>query len=185
MTKDASRYDMAVMFLKSLGAGKVSHAAERSLLAHLTAVFDVLHTWGHPHHIALAGLMHSIYGTDAFTHACLPPDKRDDVRAVIGDDAERLAYLFSALEREPFLAGLDQNSIASRFGDGPLAVTRDEMRLLCEILFANEYDLAIAKKGLDRPDKIEKKLAPVYTILSDYLSPAAHSAYRKAIMRPG
>jgi SsrA-binding protein len=45
---------------------------------------------------------------------------------------------------------------------------------MCEILFANELDLAIAKKGADRPDKIEKKLKdkgmtliPLLLFLSD------------------
>ena len=41
-----------------------------------------------------AGLFHSIYGTEGFQGFTLPFDRRDDIRALIGDRAERLVWVF-------------------------------------------------------------------------------------------
>jgi len=171
----------AISFLKELGADTIAHRANRTLLEHLLATYALLARWRHEQPVAVAGLMHSVYGTAAFETACLAPSERGRVRAIVGERAERLAYLFSAMERDRFLDTLGSNRIVSRFGEGSIAVSDADTRIMCEILFANELDLAIAKKGADRPDKIEKKLGPVFNRLADYLSAAAKNAYREAI----
>ena len=171
----------AISFLKELGADTVAHRAGRSLLEHLIATYQLLAGWHHQQPVAVAGLMHSVYGTAAFETACLAPSERGRVRAIIGEQAERLAYLFSAMERDQFLDNLGSNLIVSRFGDGTVVVSDADTRIMCEILFANELDLAIAKKGANRPDKIEKKLGPVFNKLAEYLSTPAKNAFRDAI----
>ncbi|MFQ5625818.1 MAG: DUF6817 domain-containing protein [Methyloligellaceae bacterium] len=173
----------AISFLKELGADTIAHHANRNLLEHLIATYELLAGWHHEQAVALAGLMHSVYGTAAFETACLAPSERGRVRAIVGERAERLAFLFSAMERDQFLDTLGSNLIVSRFGDGTTAVSDADTRIMCEILFANELDLAIAKKGADRPDKIEKKLGPVFKKTAEYLSTAARNAYRDAIGR--
>ena len=171
----------AISFLKELGADTVEHRANRYLLEHLIATYELLSAWHHEQAIAVAGLMHSVYGTAAFETACLAPNERHRVRTVIGDEAERLAYLFSAMKRDQFLDALGENVVVSRFGEGEIAISDEDTRIMCEILFANELDLAIAKKGADRPDKIEKKLGPVFERLKDFLSKPAQNAYSEAI----
>ena len=170
----------AVSFLKELGADTIAHRAGRTLLEHLLATYRLLARWHHEQPVAVAGLMHSVYGTAAFETACLAPSQREPVRAIVGEQAERLAYLFSAMERDQFLDTLGSNLIVSRFGDDTIVVSDADTRNLCEILFANELDLAIAKKGANRPDKIEKKLGPVFNKLAEYLSTPARNAYRDA-----
>ena len=171
----------ALSFLKELGADKVPHLANRFLLEHLIETYRILADWDHDSPVTLAGLMHSVYGTIAFQRACLAPSERQRLRAVIGERAERLVYLFGAMDRDLFLDHLGSNRIVSRFGDGEIAVSDAETRIMCEILFANDLDLAIAKKGADRPDKIEKKLGPLFNKTAEYLSAAAKNAYRDAI----
>ncbi len=173
----------ALAFLNSLGAGEVRHKANRALLEHLLVTYSLLVSWRHDEPVALAGLLHSIYGTVAFDEPCVAPTDREKVRAVIGEEAERLAYLFSAMDRERFLETLGSDVVADRFRGEDINITGDETRHMCEILFANEFDLAIAKKGAGRPDRIEKKLAPVYARLEPYLSPGARAAYGAAIRR--
>ena len=46
-----------------------------------------------------AGLFHSIYGTEGFQGFCLPYERRDDVRSLIGDRAEYLVHTFCAVDR--------------------------------------------------------------------------------------
>ena len=53
-----------IAFLEANGAGEVRHAAARSLLDHLVETSAIVRRWGQPDWIALAGLLHSVYGTD-------------------------------------------------------------------------------------------------------------------------
>jgi hypothetical protein len=181
MEKTVSPPEAIISFLKELGADKIPHLANRFLLKHLIETYSILAGWRHDSSVELAGLMHSVYGTIAFQRACLKPSERQRVRAVIGERAERLVYLFGAMDRDLFLDNLGSNRIVSRFGDGEIELSDEETRNMCEILFANDLDLAIAKKGADRPDKIEKKLGPLYRQTVKFLTPAAQKSYREAI----
>ncbi len=172
--------EAALTLLRELGADVVRHHAGRTLLEHLIATHDLLTGWQCTPDVAVAGLFHSIYGTSEFNTACLPPDARAQVSDVIGDGAERLAYLFSAMSRDNFLENIGQGRVKSRFGDGELCVSDDETGALCDILLANELDLAIAKKGKDRPDKIAKKVGPIFEIIGAHVSRAAADAYAEA-----
>jgi hypothetical protein len=49
-----------------------------------------------------AGLFHSIYGTEGFAGYALPWTERPAVRALVGPRAERLAWLFCAMDRASF-----------------------------------------------------------------------------------
>src|SRR3954454_18541113 len=49
-----------------------------------------------------AGMFHSIYGTELFQGFKLPLERRGEVRALIGERAERLAYLNCAMDRATF-----------------------------------------------------------------------------------
>ena len=53
-------------------------------------------------------MFHSIYGTEKFQGFTLPLERRDEVRALIGERAEWLAYLNCAMDRASFDRALDQ-----------------------------------------------------------------------------
>ena len=44
-------------------------------------------------------MFHSIYGTEGFQGFCLPYERRDDVRGLIGDRAEYLVHTFCSVDR--------------------------------------------------------------------------------------
>ena len=52
---------------------------------HLRAVQHLLQAWGMLEAITLAGLFHSIYGTEGFQDFQLSLDRRDDVKKLIGE----------------------------------------------------------------------------------------------------
>lgn len=83
-------------YLKSLGVESVPHSG-RTFYEHLKNVEDILRICRQPEYVCLAGLYHSIYGTNFFLQQTT--QDRDAVRAVIGDLAERLAYLFCNAHR--------------------------------------------------------------------------------------
>lgn len=116
-------------FLVSHGTDKIPHS-DTPFLAHLIGVYKDLKEWGCEEHVMLAGLFHSIYGTEQFQGFKLPLTDRDTVRELIGEKAERLAYVNCALVR----ASIDQSAatgipqIHDRFTDEPLPITDDEWR---------------------------------------------------------
>ncbi len=94
-------------FLLGIGIDQVPHT-QKSYLAHLIAVFRDLESLGCPQDVCRAGMFHSIYGTEKFQGFTLPLDRRDELRALIGDRAEYLAYLNCAMDRASFDRALDQ-----------------------------------------------------------------------------
>ena len=164
-------------FLADIGAGTTPHHAGRSLAVHLAGTYSILRRWKQPEPVAIAGLCHSLYGTDAFDTACLGSQDRDRVRKVIGKEAEQLAFLFGAMRREVFLAAPVGNYIVNRFIDEDEPVTPVERSALCHILLANELDLVIAKKGTGKPGKVVKKVGPLFDIIEPWLTPEAASDF--------
>ena len=86
--------------LQSFGAGAVQHGNGRSLLEHLRGTARIVGSWQQPESVQRAALFHSIYGTDTYRQRALPLEDRARLQATIGDEAERLVYLFCVLSRE-------------------------------------------------------------------------------------
>jgi hypothetical protein len=84
--------------LRSLGFGELEHDSHVPFLAHLLGTRRLLASWGERPALCDAGLFHSVYGTEYFE-----PERaasRDDVVAIIGADAERIAWLWCAIRRD-------------------------------------------------------------------------------------
>lgn len=82
-----------VKFLKSTGTEDIHHS-EGNLLSHLVHTYKILKRWDCPQYLCLAGLCHSIYGTEAFRTAAVSMTERQTVQETIGEEAEQVAYLY-------------------------------------------------------------------------------------------
>src|SRR5947207_3295271 len=82
-------YRPMIDFLRGLGTEDVPHSGDKGFLAHLIGVFNDLNAWGCDRDLCRAGLFHSIYGTELFRKFSLPLERRAEVRALIGERAER------------------------------------------------------------------------------------------------
>ena len=112
-------------FLVGMGVEQVPHT-HKSYLAHLIAVFRSLEAQGYPLDVCRAGMFHSIYGTERFQGFTLPLERRDEIRGLIGDRAERLAYLNCAMDRASFDRALEQGVEPYRIID---RITGEEVEL--------------------------------------------------------
>ena len=112
-------------FLLELGTEQVSHS-EKSYLAHNIGVYNYMKARGCNEELCRAGLFHSIYGTELFQRFALPLERRSAVRALIGERAERLAYLNCAMDRTTFDQALRNREGPYRFRD---RLTGEEMVL--------------------------------------------------------
>jgi hypothetical protein len=113
MTKD---FKQLTDFLVGMGVEQVPHT-HKSYLAHLIAVYRLLEAQGCPEAVCRAGLFHSIYGTERFQGFTLPLARRGEVRALIGERAESLAYLNCAMDRMSFDQALEQGGEPFRIRD--------------------------------------------------------------------
>ncbi len=85
-------------FLFEIGTCNLSHSG-RPLMDHLIGTYDLLKQWECDKTTRIAGGLHSVYGTNIFTVATLSIEKRPIVSEKFGADVERLAWLFSILNR--------------------------------------------------------------------------------------
>jgi len=87
--------------LVDLGIEKVDHSG-KTYLAHLVGIYRFMEAQGCTEEVCGAGMFHSSYGTQCFQALTLDLAKRADVRALIGERAEWLAYLNCAMDRRSF-----------------------------------------------------------------------------------
>ena len=88
-------WEQKIDFLKNLDADKTEHTGG-TLLEHLIGVHDILKEWNVSEHIQDAGLFHSVYGTTYFKEQITMD--RDTVCELIGNDAEKLVYIFCMIQ---------------------------------------------------------------------------------------
>jgi hypothetical protein len=129
-------------WLRERGAERVAHPGG-TLYAHLGRVHDRLGALGHDPHVQLAGLAHAAYGTDGFDLTLLAVTDRPVLRALVGDRAEELIYLYGACDRSrtwPALPGTGQ--VWDRFTGGPRTLTPEQRRPFTDLSIVNELDVA-------------------------------------------
>jgi hypothetical protein len=123
-------------FLVGMGIEDIPHT-EKSYLAHLIAVYRDLESQGCPRDVCRAGMFHSIYGTEKFQGFTLPLGRRGEVRDLIGDRAEQLAYFNCAMDRASFDRALDQPAepyrIVDRITGEEIELSTDEFDDLCRV----------------------------------------------------
>jgi aspartate beta-hydroxylase len=121
--------------LSARGAGRLRHGPW-SLLRHLRATYDLLTHWRPHPDIRLAGLCHSVYGTDEFAPRLFAADERDVVARLIGWDAERLVFLFCSLRRAEIAAAV--SGVAAGASNPELSAA--EAGALAMLAVANEAE---------------------------------------------
>lgn len=90
--------DDCIHFLVAAGADAKKHSG-RTLLTHLKRTHATLEAATQPETICIAGLFHSVYGTSNFASVTVEHSQRAEVKHLIGEEAERLAWLFGRLDR--------------------------------------------------------------------------------------
>jgi hypothetical protein len=112
-------------FLIEQGIDRVGHT-NKTYLAHLIGLYRDLEALGCPADVCRAGMFHSIYGTELFQGFKLPLERRGEVRALIGERPERLAYLNCAMDRATFDRAVERGVGPHRFRD---RLTGEEVEL--------------------------------------------------------
>jgi hypothetical protein len=109
-------YKRLTNYLLELGIEKVGHTG-KTYLAHLVGLYRMMEERGCTPELCRAGMFHSIYGTQVFQGFKLSLEQRQQVCELIGERAERLAYLNCAIDRETFDRAQEQSAPPYRFLD--------------------------------------------------------------------
>jgi hypothetical protein len=129
-------YKQLTNFLVGLGVEQVGHTG-KSFLAHLIGVYRYMEARGCSEELCRVGMFHSIYGTELFQGYKLPLEHRPEVRALIGERAERLAYLNCAMNRATFDQAVEQAQGPYRFLDRltgeEVCLSPDDFDDLCRV----------------------------------------------------
>lgn len=145
--KELSRY------FQQIGAADLIHTGEKSYLAHVIGVANDLRKWGYDDDLYRAGLFHSIYGTERFQRFTLPLEKREEIRAMIGERAERLAYWNCAMDRASFdhsvLNEDEPPSFVDRITGERCELTADDFRDLMALHLCDWLEQAPRAKSWD------------------------------------
>jgi hypothetical protein len=119
-----------------MGVAEIPHT-HKSYLGHLIAVYRYLETQGFAQDVCRAGMFHSIYGTELFQGFKLPLERRGEVCALIGERAERIAYLNCAMDRASLDRAVELDTepyrIIDRITGDEVAMMRDDFDGLCQV----------------------------------------------------
>ncbi len=171
--------DRQLAFLRARGADETAHS-RGTLLEHLRGTRELLARWGNDADTCAAGLFHSVYGTYVFSHAIVGRDARGSVRAVIGERAERLAWIFCTVDRRGFFARGPAGGATLAGPDGAEALTVDRATLarLVEIEAADTVEQLPRRKP--RRQREYEWYREAFESNLDLLSAGAVAGFREA-----
>jgi hypothetical protein len=170
-----------VIELQRLGATGFAHV-NGTLEQHLQATMQLLRRWGNREAVCVAGLYHAVYGTGGIAGRLAGLDARTAIAAVIGEEAEALAYLYGACDRERFhprIGTAAQSTFVDRFTDREYVISEAKLRAFCEMTVANELELATASAAFRERHRAELRdlFARMGKLISDCARDAATIAF--------
>ncbi len=130
-------------FLRKASTEQMPHPSEVGLLDHLLGTRRLLVEWGARPALCDAGLFHSIYSTEHYGLKAVPLAMRDEVRQLIGDEAESLVWLFCMMRRKTFDQNLHRDkdlSVQHRLTGEWIPLIEGQFQDLITMTFANSLE---------------------------------------------
>lgn len=169
-----------IELLAARGADRVEHPGG-TLLAHLRRVHALLERWEASTTVRLAGLAHAYYGTDGFPTALGEVSRREELAAVVGEEAERLVYFYASCDRAFSYGRLGEpgGRFRDRFTGAVLVPPGGPRQDFAEITVANELDIVTVNPELR--ERYGRDLLTLFTSWQCLLDVAAWRAVRATL----
>jgi hypothetical protein len=141
---------LAFSYLEKIGSPLIRHSG-RTLFDHLVGTFRILRSWNAADSLAMAGLFHSVYGTESFGASTISYGDRQDLAEQIGATAERLVWLFGTMTPESFWRcfklltrsyDIESFPLQNRITRAELPCCRDDFVDLLNLTLANALEQA-------------------------------------------
>lgn len=123
---DVEKYKKCIHFLQENNTHQIAHS-NSNFFNHLIRTFNILRKWNQPDDVCFAGMFHNVYGNQYFN-----PNlniNREQVKNLIGEKAEKIAYDFHYINRDTIIDSDDKEQIV--------------------IMLANEFDQKKLLKVMD------------------------------------
>ncbi|BBH67560.1 hypothetical protein ACTI_42450 [Actinoplanes sp. OR16] len=128
-------------WLRGRGTDTVRHPGG-TLYQHLCRVSERLAGLGHDQEVQDAGLTHAAYGTDGFDLALFFWQERDELRGLVGTEAEELVYLYGSCDRDRSWSRLaETGEVTDRFTGGVTKLDRERLKEFVDLSLVNELDV--------------------------------------------
>ena len=141
--RGSSNFERLSSFLITNGAGDYQHRIG-TLHDHLVRTFLILESRGCHEAICFGGGLHSFYGTNRYAQSLLTSTSKTKIIDEFGEEAERLAYLFSLLDRpktlESPLEVAPESVLVEQRDKQLIRISRKEFDSLQKIEYANLQD---------------------------------------------
>ena len=152
----------------------------RPFKEHLIGTHDLLDRWRNSAIVCLAGLFHSVYGTRTFPTAALSTESRDDVRSLIGEEAEALVFVFGMSDRRHLL--LENHAppycwVDHRTGE-QAEIDEKFLNSLVEMEVANFIEQRPFRT--DKPESVIRDMQHRFEMTTSRMSAGARDAYYSA-----
>ena len=161
-------------FLREVNTEGMPHS-NRALLDHLLGTRHLLVEWGVRPALCDAGLFHSVYSTEYYELTAIPLSMRNDVRQLIGNDAESLVWLFCVMRRKTLGQNLGRDrdlKVQHRLTGEWLSLTNTQFSDLVTMTFANSLE-AFPRAGWNARRNLRRGLRHFRGIVN----PSAQSAF--------
>ena len=167
--------------LAALGADDFPHVAG-SLGPHLLRTASLLREWGNRPALCFAGLYHAVYGTDGIRGSLVAPEHRRAIIDIIGSEAESIAYLYGACDRQTFHPRIGTAAalqFVDRFTRSEYPIESPALRDFCELTLANELELGRSSEAFFV--KHRDDLAALAAQMAPFVSARARDACRRSL----
>ena len=175
--------ERSIEFLRTRGTNEIEHSG-RTLLDHLIGTRQQLVEWGARPTLCNSGLFHSVYGTEHFEAQPVPLSMRTEVRELIGEEAEHLAWLFCFMRRETFNENLARQRgfrVQDRIDGNWHLLTHDEFRDLANLTVANALEALPHLIWYER-QRLRWACKRYLSLFRDIVLPAAREAVNAACL---
>jgi hypothetical protein len=185
LTQDPSVREALVTLLTERGAAELPHViAGTTLLDHFERTEQLLRSWGNPEPVCLAGLCHAAYSSDGFEGQVVDHTGRETIAQVAGRKVEAIVYLYGSCDGDrvyPQIGHTWPVRFRDRFDGSERDLALDEVRVFCELKFANALELLAS-----RPDRsrLSKSKSDLYRAWLPFVSSAARTAFEASAKPP-
>jgi Domain of unknown function (DUF6817) len=135
--------EILIQFLQVHHSRTQEHSGEK-FIAHLRGTRQLLVQWGARPALCAAALFHSVCGPDACPDSTVPASLRDEVRQLIGAEAEQIARLFCVMERSTLVDNVNRTGefrVKNRHTNEPVPLNATEVSDLSHLLIANVLEV--------------------------------------------
>jgi len=135
--------EILIQFLQVHHSRTPEHSS-KEFIAHLCGTRQLLVQWSARPALCVAGLFHSVYGADAFPAGAVPASLRNQVRQLIGVEAEQIAWLFCVMERATLANNVNRTGefrVKNRHTNEPIPLNATEVSDLSHLFIANVLEV--------------------------------------------